>query len=78
MSDPKRRLIAIVEAQPEESSYQDIMKALLAAGPGTPLHEDSDPAARPARLGFLQGRIAMPEEWPDGKESDAFCRPEKE
>ena len=78
MSNPERRLIATVEAQPEESSYEDIIKALLAARPGAPLHEDSKPAARPTRLGFFQGRIALPEEWPDGKESDAFCRPEKE
>jgi len=77
MSDPERRLIATVEAQPEESSYEDIIKALLVAGAGAPLHEDSDPAVRPTRLEFLQGRIALPEEWPDGRESDAFCLPKK-
>lgn len=73
MSDQNRRLIAMVQRQLEECSYEDIIKALLAARPGAPLHEDGDSAARPARLAFLQGRMALPEEWADGKESDGFC-----
>lgn len=32
MADQKRRLIAVVQAQPEEASYEQIMKALLMGG----------------------------------------------
>lgn len=63
MSDPKRRLIAVVQAQPEEASYEDIMKALLMVGPDAPRNHEDHPAGS-SRLGFLRGQIQLPEEWP--------------
>tara|TARA_R100000656_G_scaffold67910_2_gene51353 strand:+ start:6589 stop:6786 length:198 start_codon:yes stop_codon:yes gene_type:complete len=65
MSDQKRRLIAVVQAQPEEASYEDIMKALLMVGPAAP-HSHEDHPVGSSRLGFLRGQIELPEEWPGG------------
>ena len=63
MSDQKRRLIAMVQAQPEEASYEDIMKALLMVGPAAPRNHEDHPVGS-GRPGFLRGQIELPEEWP--------------
>ena len=74
MSDLRRRLIATIQAQPEEASYEDILKTLLAAEPDA----SGDPADRSSRLGFLRRQIEMPKAWLGAEESDAFYPSEKE
>lgn len=70
MSDVKRCLIATVQAQPEAASYEAIMRALLAVRPGRPVQASGNHAA--VRLGFLKGRIEVPEELPCQGVDDSF------